>query len=51
MSTDCKSSKRAALGLWNDGSVERNAKRIQSPNYTSTKILHNLGNCVWIYVR
>ena len=36
--------------LRNDESEERNGKEIQSPDYTSIKGLHNLGNYVWIYV-
>ena len=36
--------------LWNNDSAERNGKGIQSPNYTTTKGLQNLGNYIWIYV-
>ena len=48
--TDCKSSKRVACMFWDDGSAEKNWKRIQSPNYMSIKGFHKLGNDVWIYV-
>ena len=51
ISTDANYLRGLHVCLWNDDGAERNGKGIQSPNYTSTKDLHNLGNYVWIYVR